>query len=126
MPTTIAAGRVGANVTIQGGGRLRRFLARSRTLTSRVLARIVADVLRRELLPALKSRVARRSGRMAQSLNIRHRGETVELRGNFYAPLVRWNNGRDSVVEAAMTLMEDNRNAINRGIESGIRRHLES
>ena len=124
MVATVLRGRPGASVTIRGGGRVKRILMRSRGITPEVLARITAEVLRQELLPLLRSRVPRRTGRLARSLVIRHRGGAVELRGTFYAPVVRWNNGRDSVAAAAMDILESNRDDIIKAIAAQIRQRL--
>ena len=110
-------------MTITGGGRLRRILANSRGLTGNVLARIVADVLRRVLLPEVRNRLPRRTGRLARSLIIRQRGDAVELRAVFYGNLVRV-PGAGSVAALAMDVLEAQKGNIDAAIERGIRSHL--
>jgi len=103
MPVGGRAG--GASVTVRGGRRLERILMRYRGLTAEKLAEFTADVLRQELLPVLKSRVPRRTGRMARSLEIRRRGARVELRGVWYGPFVNRNTNRPTVEETAMDIL---------------------
>lgn len=123
MPTTIATSRPGVSVQIRGGGRTARFVMRAQQLTPERLARIAAEVLREVVLPILKSRVPKRTGRLSRSLNIRHRGGVVELRGDFYGPLV--NRGqRDSVAAIAMDIVEQRRDEIRDGIAKGVRAFL--
>ena len=96
---------------------------RAQQLTPERLARIAAEVLREVVLPILKSRVPKRTGRLSRSLNIRHRGGVVELRGDFYGPLV--NRGqRDSVAAIAMDIVEQQRDGIRDGIAKGVRAFL--
>ena len=100
-------------LTITGGHRVVRF---NRIIGNpEVSARAAAKILRRLLVPYLRSVVPRRTGRMANSLSIRHRGASVILGGVFYA---RFNN----VVELAIRWTEDNRALLAREIQAEIER----
>lgn len=116
----VSARSTGTGTRVRGGQRLRRYVA---ALTNPdVVARAFAQVVRRRVLPRLKNKVARRSGRLGQSLNIRQRGANTELRGIFYAPLVQFRSGRDTVAQRVMTILESDRSAIRRQLALEIRR----
>ncbi len=120
MPLSASAGRV--HVTIRGGRKLQRFIERARD--PEVLGRIVAKVLRRFLIPALKSRVPRRTGKLSRSLKIVQRGPAIELRGIFYGRFLRIGPSRDTIAELAMDIIASNRAAIIAMIRAEYRREV--
>ena len=110
-------------VTIRGGQRLRRFIARAEGLTGERLAKITARIIRNYVLPRIRSRVPFRTGRLRRSLRVIQRGSRIELRGAFYAPMVRDSAGK-SVEDIAMDVIEESRNEIRGLIRAEVRREL--
>ena len=110
-------------VTIRGGQRLRRFIQRAEGLTGERLAQITARILRNYVLPRIRSRAPRRTGRLRRSLRIIQRGSRIELRGVFYTPMVRDSTGK-SVEDIAMDIIEENRDEIRAQIRTQVRREL--
>ena len=119
------SGKAGASrVTIRGGAKLARFLERAAGLTSERLAKIMATVLRRTMLPALRTLVPTRTGKLKRSLNIVQRGENIELRSVFYGRLVPIGTGRDSLAEVAIDWLNANRVAIRAQLKFEVRKEL--
>ena len=79
--------RIGRRVTIRGGRQLRRFI---RQEPEQAGPRAAREFTRSFPLGKFKSRLPQRSGRLRQHTYIRQRGGNVELRGVFYAKLVRF------------------------------------
>ena len=118
-------GRAGASrVTIRGGKKLARFLERAAGLTNERLAKIMATVLRRRLLPALRSLVPSRTGKLKRSLNIVQRGENIELRSVFYGRLIPIGSARDSLAEVAIDWLNENRVAIRAQLKLEVKKEL--
>ena len=125
MPTaTIASGRQGASITVRGGHRVQRIVQKAQGLTGAKLAQFMAEILRDELLPVLKSRVPKRTGRMAQSLEIRCRGSAVELRGRWYGALVRHRDTRQRVAEIAMDIFQADQQRYTQLLAAKVRAYL--
>ena len=118
-------GKAGASrVTIRGGKKLARFLEKAAGLTSERLAAIMATVLRRTMLPALRTLVPSRTGRLKRSLKIIQRGENIELRAVFYGRLIPIGSGRDSLAEVAIDWLNQNRVTIRAQLKAEVRREL--
>ena len=113
-----------ARVSIRGGRKLQRFFESAAGLSDEKLAKIMATILRRTMLPAIKARVSRRTGRLQRSLRIVQRGSSIELRGVFYAQLARMGPGRDTVAEIAMDWIERNRPMVRALLAEAVRREL--
>lgn len=119
------SGKAGSSrVTIRGGRKLARFLERAAGLTNERLAKIMATVLRRTLLPALRTLVPSRTGKLKRSLNIVQRGENIELRSVFYGRLVPIGSARDSLAEVAIDWLNENRVTIKAQLTLEVRREL--
>ena len=118
-------GRASASrVTIRGGRKLARFIERAAGLTNERLAKIMATVLRRRLLPALRSLVPSRTGRLKRSLKIVQRGENIELRSVFYGRLIPIGSARDSLAEVAIDWLNENRVAIRAQLALEVKKEL--
>ena len=118
-------GKAGASrVTVRGGGKLARFLERAAGLTNERLAKIMATVLRRTMLPALRSIVPSRTGRLKRSLKIVQRGENIELRSVFYGRLVPIGSSGDRLAEVAVDWLNQNRVTIRAQLKLAIRKEL--
>ena len=119
------SGKAGsAGVTIRGGRKLARFLERAAGLTNERLAKIMATVLRRTMLPALRTLVPTRTGKLGKSLNIVQRGENIELRAVFYGRFVPIGSARDSLAETAIDWLNANRAAIRSQLKLEVRKEL--
>ena len=119
------SGKAGASrVTIRGGRKLARFLERATGLTNERLAAIMATVLRRTLLPALRTLVPSRTGKLKRSLKIIQRGENIELRAIFYGRLIPIGSGRDSLAEVAIDWLNQNRVAIRPQLKFEVKKEL--
>ena len=111
----------GSSFTLRGGNKLRRFLFRvQQELTPEKIARVAAQVLRRRVIPQLRSVAPRRTGSLIRSLKIVQRGSRVELRGNFYGRFVRTRDGQ-SLARLAMQLIEESRSEIRAEIQALLR-----
>ncbi len=97
--TQSAANQVALTVTAntKGGERIRKFILNAGNAQN--VARIFAESARRRMLPDLKSKLPRRSGRLVARLEIRQTGLEVGVYSIFYGRFVVFNNGRDSVRE---------------------------
>lgn len=123
MPTV--TGKAGASrVTIRGGRKLARFLERAAGLTDERLAKIMATVLRRTLLPALRTLTPVRTGKLRRSLKIIQRGDTIELRAVFYGRMVRIGPGGERLAELAIDWLNRNRPTIKAQLSAEVRREL--
>ena len=80
------------SVTVKGGKRVRRFV-HGVTSNPNIAADAAFPIIRDRVLPALKARLTRRTGRLIQSMHVVKTGTTIELRGIFYAPLVTFPRG---------------------------------
>ena len=114
----------GANVTITGGGKLRRFFAAADRLNDHKIAEIMARILRRILLPELRSQVPRRTGKLQRSLVIIQRGAAGELRGIFYGRFIAAGPSRDNVAAIAMRIIESRRPEIYQQLKLALRQEL--
>ena len=120
-----ASGKAQASrVTIRGGRKLARFLERAAGLTNERLAAIMATVLRRTMLPALRTLVPVRTGKLKRSLKIIQRGENIELRAVFYGRLVPIGTGRNNLAEVAVDWLNDNRVTIKEQLKLEVKREL--
>ena len=122
MPVTGKAS--GGRVTIRGGRKLRRFLSKVEGLTGDKMAAIMAAILKRRLLPALRGMVPHRTGKLRQSLKIVQRGANIELRAIFYGRFVPIGTGRDSLAETAIDWLDANRLSIRNEFNTAIKREL--
>ena len=97
--TQSALNQVALTVTAntKGGERIRKFLLNATNAQN--VARIFAEAARRRMLPDLKAKMPRRSGRLAARLEIRQTGLQVGIYSIFYGRFVVFNQGRDSVKE---------------------------
>ena len=121
MPAGITVGHT--TMTVKGGRRLQRFV--SATANPYVRARHGARSVKKRVLPELRRAVPRRTGELRRSLRVQQRGSRVELRGNEYAPIVRWRIApnsprRTSVAEQATRIVIANRKGIQQDIVNGI------
>ena len=121
---TVTGRAAASRVTIRGGRKLARFLERAAGLTNERLAKIMATVLRRRLLPALRSLVPSRTGKLKRSLNIVQRGENIELRSVFYGRLIPIGSARDSLAEVAIDWLNENRVAIRAQLALEVKKEL--
>ena len=109
MPTT---------VRIKGGDRLARFIFADGNVDVAIGAAI--GVIQRVVLPKLKSIMPIRSGRLRRTLHVVRVGNTIELRGVFYARMVRLNQGRDTVEELFIRLVRSHRAQIIAAVRAAI------
>lgn len=116
----------GKNITITGGNQLKAFIGRAKGVSNRQLAGAAARVYRKSLVPRLRTRMPRRSGRLKSSLAIRQQGDSVELRGVFYARMVRFpkRSRTKSVESETFRELQDNRNIYSRQIARELRRRI--
>ena len=121
---TVTGRAAGSRVTIRGGRKLARFLERAAGLTNERLAAIMAKVLRRTMLPALRQLVPSRTGKLRRSLKIIQRGENIELRSIFYGRLVPVGSARDTLAEVAIDWLNQNRVAVKAQLKLEIRKEL--
>ena len=78
---------LGVNVKTKGGRKLNQFIKKAGDPEN--YAREAAKALRRQWLPRVRSNSPFLTGRLRAELRITQRGVRVELRGPFYARLVR-------------------------------------
>lgn len=108
---------------LEGGAKLRRFIFAAQNLTDEKLAELMADILRRVLLPELRAAVPRKSGQLRKSLVVVNEGAAVELRGVFYGRFVE-TTFRESVADTAMRILENRKVEIRELMKLAIRREL--
>ena len=75
-------------VTVQGGGKLARFV--ERVTDPQFEIRIFTKVLRNFIVPELRRHAPVRTGKLRRSIRVIQRGGGVEIRGQFYGQLVRF------------------------------------
>ncbi|MCY4385399.1 MAG: hypothetical protein OXE44_19895 [Nitrospinae bacterium] len=130
MPMTARAsgGGLRINFNTKGGRKLQKFLrlAEDTARQKEISARATARVLRRRLIPQLKSRVPNRTGKLANSLRLQETRDNVQLRGVFYARMVRFPKGElnQSVASVAFEIIDKSRREIKAEIRREIRREL--
>ena len=122
MPLTGTATTGG--VTIRGGRKLARFLERASGLTDERLAAVMATVLRRTLLPAMRTLTPVRTGKLRRSLKIIQRGKNIELRAIFYGRMVRIGPNGERLAELAIDWLNANRVAIKAQLKLEVRKEL--
>ena len=122
MPVTGKAS--GARITVRGGRKLRRFLSKVEGLTGDKMAAIMARILKRRLVPALRGMVPVRTGKLRSSLKIVQRGANIELRSVFYGRFVPVGPGRDSLAETAIDWLDRNRLTVRAELQADIKREL--
>lgn len=121
MPVSGRAG--GGSVRIRGGERLEKFILGATDPATRTqIAGAAARVMRRRILPTIRARSPERTGTLKRSLKIQNEGPSVQLRGVWYAQLVRWDGGQKSVATEAMNAIASQRFIIRREIAAEIRR----
>ena len=108
------------SVRIKGGQKLRRFIFNANN--PRLVARLAAEsrLIRRRILPSLKTAMPRRTGALISSLEIRQNGVRIELWGIFYARYVTVGGVR-VVIDELMDLIERHRRAIGQDVIRGLR-----
>lgn len=79
---------LGVNVKTKGGRKLNQFINNAENPER--YAKEAAKALRRQWLPRVRSNSPFLTGRLRAELRITQRGVRVELRGPFYARVVRW------------------------------------
>ena len=114
--TATAGGSV--SLRIKGGKKLRRFIFNANN--PRLVARLAAESIRRNILPSLKAAMPRRTGALITSLEIRQNGVRIELWGIFYARYVTIGGVR-VVINVLMDLLEKHRRAIGNDVIRGLR-----
>lgn len=128
MPLSGRAGGGGLRVytNTSGGRKLQRFLNLATNPVARdtLIAGAAAKVYRRTILPQLKSRVPKRTGALSKSLKITQKGPSLQLRGIFYARMVRWDNGKKSVAGELHEIVRNSRNQLRSEIKRAIRREV--
>ena len=76
------------------------------------------------MLPALRTLVPSRTGRLKRSLKIIQRGADIELRAIFYGRLVPIGTARDSLAEVAIDWLNENRVIIKAQLRLEVRKEL--
>ena len=121
---TVTGRASSSRITIRGGRKLARFLEKASGLTPERLAALMARVLSRTMLPALRTLVPSRTGRLKRSLKIIQRGADIELRAIFYGRLVPIGTARDSLAEVAIDWLNENRVIIKAQLRLEVRKEL--
>lgn len=124
MPAT-AQGFSGG-ITVRGGRKLRRFITRLNDprVTGEAVARALASVLRREIIPSVLPALPRRTGRLRQSVRVVQRDASVEIRAVFYGRWVPVGPQRIPLAEYIVDRLEDHRDAIRDAVERELRTAL--
>ena len=108
-----------ATVAIRGGKRLRRFVTDADDPMLAVNA--AYPVLQNLVMPALRSRVPVRSGKLRRTLRLRRVGTTIELTAVWYGQLVRIGNRKVSVQDIFLDLVEEYAPQIRAAIRAAVR-----
>lgn len=113
-------------VTVRGAGRLRRFSQRfgDPDVTQQALARAMAAVLRRYLVPALRRELPRRTGAIRRTLRIQERRGGVSIRIAFYWKFLRIGSPPRRVDVWVMDWVESNRTVLREALRTEVRRAL--
>lgn len=111
-------------VTVRGGARLRRFFFDFERASEAAVARALAKVIRQSVIPALRTSVPRRTGRLRRSLRVVQREQHVEIRSVFYGRFIRLQPDGDTLAERALQLIEGRRDSIRAQVEIELRQEL--
>ena len=110
-------------MSVRGGDRLRRFVTKA--ADPEIMGRAMAKIIRQYVLPIVRGRAPRRSGRLQGSLRIVQRGAAVELRGVFYGRFVRFgDDGQQTMDGLVMDVIEERADAIRAALSAEIVREL--
>lgn len=115
-----------SRVTVRGGRKLERFIADFERFASdpQKQAEIMAKVVRRVVLPALRAAVPRRTGRLRQSIRVVARDGVVDILGVFYGAFIRIGPRRQTLPELALDIIARNRPLIRAELGEAIKREL--
>ena len=105
-------------VRVTGGHNLARFIFQDGNVDAAISAAI--GVIRSLVLPRLRAAVPFRSGRLRNTLHVARVGDAIQLRGVFYARMVRWNNGRHTVEELFIQLVRSHKAQIIAAVRAAI------
>ena len=108
-----------ATVRIKGGRRIHRFVANASDPLLAVNA--AYPILRDKVMPAMRSAVPFRSGKLRNSMRLRRYGTTIEFTAIWYARVVRWGNSKISVEELFLQLVEAYAPDIRAAIRAAVR-----
>ena len=111
-----------ANVTVRvkGGHAIRRFVFGN--INNPALAAIAAyGVINRVVMPALRSQIPERSGRLKRTLRLRRVGTTIELTSIFYGNFTRIGPGSRLVRDIFLDLVKRHEGAIREAVAAAQR-----
>ena len=112
---------VGVTVRIKGGDKIRRFVF-GNINNPTLAAQAAYQVIQRVVMPALRSQIPERSGRLKRSLRLQRVGTTIELRSIFYGNFAKIGPGGRTVKDIFLDLVQRHENAIREAVSAAIRR----
>ena len=102
-------------VRIKGGHAIRRFVFGN--ISNPTLAAAAAfQVINRLVMPALRSQIPERSGRLKQTLRLQRVGTTIELKSIFYGNFAKIGPGKRLVRDIFLDLVKRHEGAIREAV----------